>query len=303
MIRLSKVLLVATGSLAMTQIASAQDTPPEGEAAAPPAEEAKPPEGEPEPARAPGAPPLTLYKGKILIAGSTLNVNMSAEAVGKPVSLAPSVWYGIDDKLTIGLTHDGGTTPWTPRPGFRSITIVLPPPIGGSITALGGAGICLTGDENGCSGVYDNVGVDALYAIKNEQFSLAVHPGLDVFSFDPFTLSLRVGVLGRYLVNDKLSVVFDPRIKIGITERDFNKETIDIPVWGWYAINDKLGAYLHTGLSAAFDGFGDTIAIPLQLGATYTVNYNLSLGLDFGFTAINETADSRALGLRVAYAL
>ncbi|HWO21878.1 MAG TPA: hypothetical protein VNO30_24085 [Kofleriaceae bacterium] len=299
MIRLSKALLIATSSLAMTQIASAQDAPTEGEAAPPPDGEAKP-APEPEPARDPGAVPLTLYKGKILIAGSTVNINLSADAVGKPISLAPSVWYGIDDKLTVGLTHDGGSTVWTPRPGFRTITLDI---LGMTVTGLGGAGICLTGDENGCSGIYDNVGVDALYSIKNERFSLAAHPGIDVFSFDPFTLSLRVGVLGRYLVNDKIAVVFDPRIKIGITERDFNKETIDVPIWAWYAINDKISAYLHTGFNAAFDGFGDTLTIPLQLGANFMVNHNLTVGLDFGFPAIDESADARVLGLRAAYAL
>lgn len=302
MIRLSKALLIAAGSIATTGVALAQEpSPDEPTLDEPSMDEPKPPEEAAEPARAPAAPPLTLYKGKILIAGSTMNINLSADAVGEPISLAPSVWYGVDDKLTIGLTHDGGSTPWSPRPAFRSITV--PDGLGGTITAVGGAGICLTGDEGGCSGVYDNVGVDALYSLKNERFSLAAHPGIDIGSFDPFILGLRLGVLGRYLVNDKISIVFDPRLRFGITERDTLGEAIDIPVWAWYEINDKISAYFHTGLAGYFDGFGDNFQIPLQIGASYVVNAKLTAGLDFGFLGVNDSFDGRAIGLRVAYAL
>src|SRR5689334_16309273 len=114
MIRLSKVLLLVTSSLAMTGIALAQDAPPDGQAKP----EAKPettPEAKPaEGAAMAGPPPLVLGKGKIAIAGSTVNINLSADAVGKPFSLAPSVFYGVNEKLTVGLVHDGGSTPWTP---------------------------------------------------------------------------------------------------------------------------------------------------------------------------------------------
>ncbi len=298
MIRLSKALLVATGSFAMTGIALAQDAPPDGAATPAEGEESTPTVEEP--GATPAAVPLTLFKGKILIAGSTVNINLSSDQVGEPISLAPSVWYGVSDKLTLGLTHDFGTTPWSPRPGVLVGTAT----VGGiTVPVAFGAGICLTGEDAGCKGVYDNVGVDVLYSLKNERFSLAAHPAIDVLSFDPFTLALRVGVLGRYLVNDKISVVFDPRIKFGITERDANKELLDIPIWAWYAINDKISAYLHTGFNATFDGFGDSLAIPLQLGANYMVNYNLTVGLDFGFPQINDSADGRLLGLRAAYAL
>lgn len=303
MIRLSKALLIAAGSIATTGVALAQDDSPE-EAAPPEGEPASPPEesAEPEPARAPAGPPLTLYKGKILIAGSTVNINLSADSVAEPISLAPSVWYGVDDKLTLGLTHDFGSTPWTPRPAFRSITV--PDGLGGSITAVAGAGICLTGEEGGCNRPYDNVSAEGLYSLKNERLSLAAHPGLDIVSFDPFALAVRLGVLGRYLVNDKLSLVFDPRLRFGITERDAgNKEFIDLPIWVWYAVNDKISAYLHTGLNSAFEEFGDSVSIPLQIGGNYMVSPKLTAGLDFGFTKLNDGADGRVLGLRIAYAL
>lgn len=284
---LPKTLFVAACSIATTGIAAAQDAsdaeaPAEGEAAPTEATEATEPAA---PAAAAGS--LTLGKGKILIAGGTLNINLSSEAVAKPLSLAPSIWYGVSDKLTIGLTHDFGSTPWTPRP-------------------VPGTGICLSGTDSGCGDVYSNFGLDALFALKAGKFSLAAHPGLDVGSFDPFVLRLRVGVLGQYSVNDKISIAFDPRIGIGLTEREINKESIDIPVYAWYKINPKLGAYVSTGIGGPLDGFGDFYAIPLGLGATYQVNEKMGLGADFFFTNMIGSGggfDGRALGLRFAYAL
>ncbi len=299
MIRLSKALFIAACSLATTGVAFAQDDAAEE----PPLEEMPPePMGE-EAAKPPvDAPPLTLAKGKFVIAGSTLNFSLSADAIGEPTSLAPSVWYGVDDKITVGLTHDGGTTPWSPRPAIRTFSSV--DLMGNAVTVAAGGGICLTGEDGGCGGAYDNVGFDALYALKQGKLTLAAHPGLDIGSFDPFRLALRIGALGRYIVDDKISIVFDPRLQFGFTDRDAgNKEAIDLPVWGWYAIDAKISAYVHTGISGAFDGFGDSYSIPLQFGGNYVVNEKLTAGLDFGFTRLNDGVDGRVLGLRAVYAL
>lgn len=286
---LPKTLFIAACSIATTGIAAAQeegsDASAEGEA---PAE--APAEGDgasQADAAAPAVSSLTLGKGKILIAGQTLNVNLSSDAVAKPISLAPSIWYGVSDKLTLGLTHDFGTTPWTPGP-------------------TPGLGICLTGAENGCGDAYSNFGVDGLYGLKAGKFSLAAHPALDIGSFDPFLLRLRIGVLGTYAVNDKITIAFDPRIGIGLTERDVNKESLDIPVYGWYGINEKLSAYLATGIGGPLSGFGDSYRIPLGLGGNYKVSDQLTAGLDFWFMNLlgnGGGADARALSLRVAYAL
>lgn len=309
---LSKSLFTAVSLAALTGTALAQAPddaapPPDdgtgttdpaagGDATPPPADPAAPADA----AAAPASPITVVGKGKILIAGSTLNVNMSADAVAKPISIAPSVWYGVSDKLAVGLTHDGGTTPYSPRP-------------------FPGLGICLSGEENGCGKVYDNVGVDVLFGIKDEaKMGLAVHGGVIVESFDPMTLSLRAGVLGRYNASDKISVVFDPAIFIGLTERDGaevapgvtvggNKEVIDVPLWLWFNVNEKLGAYVHTGINGPLDGFGDAFLIPLGLGATYKVNEKLGVGGDFHFLGIAgsdaASADFRTLGVRVQYAL
>lgn len=297
----SKCLFIAAASVAMTGVAFADDPPADppagGDAGTPP-----PPDGSvaaPPAAATGGLPALTNAKGKILVTGSTATINLSTDAVGKPISLAPAVYYGISDKLTVGLTHDGGNTMWNPRPAFRTITIVEPI-TGTAVTAAAGAGICLTGEENGCNKLYDNVGADALFSLAAGKFSAAAHGGIDVFSIDEGTLALRAGLLGRYELAPKMALTFDPRIVIPLTDRDFLGESIDVPVHFWYMANDKLGVYGSTGIAGAFDGFGDTFTVPLGAGAMYKLNEQMGVGGNFFFLNLlgNEGGtDARALGL------
>jgi len=298
MTRLTKVLFTAASLVAMAGTALAEDEPKPDEAgggteAGAGGEATTGGEGTPaaDPAMAADAgvaTGLTIGKGKILIAGSTVNINMSASAVGKPFSLAPSVFYGVSDKLQVGIVHDGGTTRWSPFPAV-------------------GAGICLAGKENGCAKVYDNVGLDALFGLAAGKMNAAAHVGVLVNSFDPLLLKIRLGALIKYDAAPKVSIVSDPGIAIGVTERDAgNKESLAIPVYLWFNANEKLSVYGASGIFGPLDGFGDAYAIPAGLGATFAVNEKLGVGGDFWFVNIGgkgSSADFRFLGIRAAYAL
>jgi hypothetical protein len=232
---------------------------------------------------------LTLGKGKIAIMVN-VGVNLSADLVGKPFSIAPSIYYGVSDKLQIGLVHDFGSTMYSPHP-------------------QPGAGLCLAGKDNGCAKVYDNVGIDALFGVAQGKFSAAVHGGVDITHIsDPLLADIRVGLLGKYDVNDKIAVAFDPFVAIGVTKRDEGnfKQLINVPVYLWFHANPKLAAYAATGITGPTDHFGDLYVIPVGIGATYMVNDKISAGGDFWFTNLagkNSSADGRALGIRVGYAL
>jgi len=259
----------------------------------------------PAPVAAPrsGGAPLTIGRGRLVIAGSTLNVNLSSGAVGEPVSLAPSVWFGVTDKISVGLTHDGGTTAWSPRPGVRVTTIDI---LGMTDTEVSGAGICVTGKDANCAKPYDNVGVDALIGIADGTFSVAGHVGLDALSLAEMTLGTRLGVLGRYAASSKLSIVFDPRVQLAVTDRDFTGDRLDVPVWVWFEPATTLGFYVHTGLSGPFNGLGDSFNVPVGVGASFHASPKLTLGADFQFSNLlgkGSSADGRVLGVRVAVTL
>ena len=104
----------------------------------------------------------------------------------------------------------------------------------------------------------------------------------------------------------KVSLVFDPRIELGLTARESYPDVIDVPVWGWYAVHARVGAYAHTGIAGPLEGFVDGFRIPLQIGASFVISAKLSAGVDFAFTNLVGRGggfEGRALGFRVAYAL
>ena len=45
-----------------------------------------------------------------------LHINTSKNLVGKPVSLAPDIWYSVTDTLQLGILHNGPMG-WQTRPG------------------------------------------------------------------------------------------------------------------------------------------------------------------------------------------
>ena len=126
----------------------------------------------------------------------------------------------MSDELTVGLVHSTrGAT------GF----------FGGV-----GDGLCLTGEENGCGKIYNNLGIDARYHFyRSGGITMAADGGLFARSFDPFALALKVGVTGRWQ-SGQLAVDLAPSIFAGLTERDpegavdvevtSNKEVFLLPV-------------------------------------------------------------------------
>lgn len=237
---------------------------------------------------------LLLGKGKIRIEGETAVINLSADSVAKPFSLAPAVYYGVNDNLTIGITHTRGTTMWSPGAGL-------------SLGSAGAPGICLSGESNGCAKVYNNLGIDALFGLAAGKMSAAVHGGLDFLTLSDTTLALRAGVLGKYDIAPKVALTFDPSISIGLNKRDAgNKESLNVPVYLWLVASPQLSAYVMSGIAGPLSGFGDAYTIPVGVGASYTVSPKLTAGVDFDFINLagkGSSADFRVLGLRVAYAL
>ncbi len=231
-----------------------------------------------------------------------VGINLSTDAVGKPISLSPDIWYGVNEKLTVGLVHTGvGTT---------------------GVQGLPGASLCLTGSDNGCGDFYSNVGLDARYTLKSsEKLQLALDAGLFVNSLDPFQLSIKVGVAGRYKLGKQLALEFQPSVFFGVTERDgggqvdaeTNKETIVAPVNFVYGLNEKVGLLGQVALILPLEDTSDAYLLGLSLGGSYAINKQLSLELIFSLpvlvTGAKDTngdsiggVDARSLTLGGSYA-
>lgn len=249
-------------------------------------------------ASAAGVERLTLPKGRLVL-DAALTINLSDGAVGKPISISPDLWYGVDDKLTVGLVHTAA----------------------GSTGFLGGVGgsLCLSGSDNGCADVYNNVGLEARYELKpgTPELSWVLDGGVYALATDPFTLAVKLGAIGRWH-KDKLAVEASPNLFIGVTERTSggeggttevttNGETLYLPVTGIYTVAPKIAVAAQLGLVLPFEETGDTYRVPLSLGAHYTVDESIVANVAFSLPALigggeGTGADARVLTIGGTYA-
>jgi hypothetical protein len=250
----------------------------EGEAMPPPTPEEGPPAAD---AGMEGKPPMILPQGKLAV-HVMLGVDLSTDLVAKPIAIAPDVWYGVMPKLEVGLVHSnmGLSGFW-----FQGL----------------GGGVCVTGEENGCAKLYNGpIGLLAHYLLVEGGVDLAADAGVVIGSLDPSTLSLKLGVQGRWM-SGKMAVYFSPNIEVGITKRDAgNKEGINIPVMLGYMLNDKLHAGVQTGIAGPLDGFGDAYIVPVGVGAHYMLSDAMGVTGSFNFWNLagkNGGADFRDLTL------
>jgi hypothetical protein len=235
------------------------------------------------------APPATgVAKGKIAI-WVDVGLNLSADAVAKPFAIAPDVWYGVSDKLAVGLAHSGYAAN-----GFLGAP---------------NAGLCLAGEDNGCISVYNNLAGLAKFAVMAEAgkpLSVVVNGGVVIPNIkDTLLAGLKVGADVGYMTG-KIHIGVSPNIYIGVTERDFNKEALNIPVMVGYGVNEKLKAGVQTGIAGPLDGFGDAFRVPLSLAAMYNVGPKINAGGAFTLFNIagkNSSADFRSLNIFVNYNL
>lgn len=241
---------------------------------------------------------FVLPKGKLLL-DVQLEMSLSSGRVFKPVSLAPDLWYGVTDDLSLGLVHSflGETGLIGARPGLQ------------------GDSLCLTGSDNGCPNFYNNVGLDGRYRLMKP---LALDVGLYINSIsDPFLLDIKIGVDGRW-VWDKISLELQPSIFIGLTNREppvvmppavatggGNTEVLLIPATIAYRVAPKADIALQAGLAVPFSNTSDSWSLPLAIAARYALSPKFGLGLAFAFPTLiggTSTADARSLTLGGTYA-
>jgi hypothetical protein len=255
-----------------------------------------------------GPDQLVLPKGRLLL-DAYFEINLSKDLAGKPVALAPDLWYGVNDDVTVGLVHS-----FESEFGF----------IGGGY-ALGadrfGSSLCLSGDKNGCNGVYNNVGLEGRYKLKlsNPDIALAAVGGLYVNSFkDPFSLDVKVGALGRWH-KDKLAIEVEPSVFIALTKRTVNNaglgnvtqnhDILSLPVTALYTVMPKLALAAQVGVLLPFEDAGHLYQIPLSIGAHYSVNDSITVNgaltltaLAGGDAVIDTGADGRSITIGGTYA-
>jgi hypothetical protein len=220
----------------------------------------------------------------MLAARIVLGINMSADLAGKPISLAPDIYYSVTDKLQLGLLHEG--------------------PMGRQ--AKPGLGLCLTGEDNGCPELYDNVGFDVMYGVSFGDVHLSTHTSLFFGPFDPLAAGLALGFAGKVRLGTKVGLLFDPKVLIELSERDIYDDAVYIPLELQFQAGRATTLKLLTGLTGGLSAFGDTYEIPIGFGLLQNLTPHFDIGLRFSFDNLlgHETegvsrSDERSLALLV----
>jgi hypothetical protein len=225
--------------------------------------------------------PAGLFTARLL-----LLINASKDNFGKPISLAPDLYYSLSDTVQIGLLHTGPMG-WQTRPG---------------------AGLCLTGTNDGCPKVYDNVGFDFMYGLLYGDFHLSIHSSLYLLRIsDPRFVMWTVGLIGKLHFTDSVALLFDPQIGISLNDRSINKDQLFVPIELQFQTTQAVSLKLLSGVSGQLSALGDTYVIPVGLGIIGNVSSSVDLGVRFSFDNLlgkvpplpagGSRTDARSIGL------
>jgi len=221
-------------------------------------------------------------------------ISLTKELAGKPFSIVPNVYYGVNDQLTVGLASNPGSEV------FQS-------------TAAGN-GLCLAGTSGNCPKIYSNISLDALFSfMRSSTMDLGAHAGLDTSFGDSTLLGVRVGVKSRMLAGPAILTI-DPALLIGVNHRsDFgNKEALIVPVRVGFMATPQLNVGLSVALIGLLDppvgGFGDSYQVPVGIGGTFAINNNISARAQFTLDNLGGKvpdgagrADARSLSFGAVY--
>lgn len=205
-----------------------------------------------------------------------VKMNMSKNVEGQPTTISPDIYYGVTNYVQLGLVHTSPLGWQTP---------------GNTPNAL-----CVTGKNDGCPKVYNNLGIDAVGLALTGPVELAGHARFDFDPLDPFRVNLLLGFIGKLRL-PWFSIVAYPSIQIGLNKRnqaggptpDGNKEMLYFPGEIVFQVSPLLAILGQAAFYTQAEGFTDHYRIPLGVAAMFTVSPLMDLGLRWGWDNLAKT--------------
>jgi hypothetical protein len=251
--------------------------------------------------------PLTLAQGMFEIA-APVQFNASEDADWKPITLNPSVAFGITDRWMLGVRHF--------------------------------VGVCFGGADNGCAHVYNDVSAYTRIAFaRTHGVDLAVQGAFNVAPLtDNEAYSAEAGLLARF-GGGALALTVQPTVSFGLNDRDTlrsrttpipwnfgtydiitptstqtvggaivgNKEHLSVPATLQLQLGPAFalaaGASLEAPLNPEVGSFSDYYQIPIGFAAVFTPARHIDIGASFTFPNLagkNNTSDTRQLAAFLA---
>ena len=224
--------------------------------------------------------------------GMMLEINASSGAAFQPVSLAPDIWYGASERLSIGVVHSGlGQT------GFFGKT---------------GNGFCFTGSSNGCAKAYDAFGISSRYSLFSKTLGaygavgLAGEIGIFTRTLENLSLASKVG-FALIWERGRVQLAAAPSAWVGTARRgSSNPDELFLPVSAHFTVSRRLRAGVQFGYAAELN-YAKRSRFPLSAGLDLSVNERVQFTVVFSFPEIagkqsaGTTSRSFTLGTMLAF--
>jgi hypothetical protein len=195
----------------------------------------------------------------------TLEINLAHNYWAEPLSLAPDVWWGATDALTIGLVHSN-----------HSLDRFVP-----------GGSLCLRTDPLYCDSLYRGSGLDIRYlAVARGPLSVAPRVRALVRDVDPFKPAATIGALARW-TRGRFAIEADPYLQLGLSNtEDGNRAALFVPLQLAVQPTCRWLLSLDTGWNSELRVLRDGWHIPVGIGARARVTEHVDVGATVGFATL-----------------
>jgi hypothetical protein len=213
----------------------------------------------------------------------TIEANMHPSHFAQPLSLAPDLWFGATDRLTLGIVHSG-----------PAIDRLQP-----------GASFCLVEELPGCDRLWQRGGIDALWIARTGELAVAPRLRFLIRDIDPVKPAVTLGALVTW-THGRFAVTGDPFLQFGLANQARgNRAAIFLPITLTVVPTCRWAIDLRTGWNSEFAVIDDGgWHIPMWLGARAQATAHVEVGAAIGFySALGPQNDGneRALFATVGY--
>jgi hypothetical protein len=196
----------------------------------------------------------------------TLGYSLVARSEGTPLSIAPDLWAGVTEDLTVGVIH---SAPSVDRIDAR-------------------ASICLRESALGCDRAYQGSGLDVRYRLGPSQsrISVAARTRFLIRDVDPWKPAVTIGAVARWS-RGRFSIATDPFLRFGLANTDKgNRTAFALPLWLGVQPTCRWLLQIHSGADGDLAVIRDGWHIPFSLVVTARATSKLDVILEAGFSQL-----------------
>lgn len=206
----------------------------------------------------------------------TIEANLHPSETAEPLSIAPDLWFGASDRLTLGIVHSG-----------PAIDRLEP-----------GASLCVRTFVTGCDRLWQRAGIDSLWTVQRGELLIAPRARFLVRDIDPVKPAVTLGALVQW-TRGRWAITGDPYVMIGLANQaDGNRSALFLPVTGTVHVNCRWAVDVRTGWNSEFRDWHDKWHVPMWVGARVLASTHVELGLAVGFfTALGPQNDGNERAL------